>query len=134
MKKYEKMISVLLIIFITVVSISNFAYAAGDADKKQAAGTGIPGVISGLTNPTKTVETTSLTNMGAQIVAVVQTIGIVVAVVILLVLGIKYMVGSAEEKAEYKKTMIPYLVGAVLIFAATTLVNVVYQMANSINA
>ena len=36
------------------------------------------------------------------------------------------MVGSAEEKAEYKKTMIPYLVGAICIFAASTIANVVY--------
>ena len=62
-----------------------------------------------------------------------QTVGIVVAVVILLILGIKYMIGSAEEKAEYKKTMIPYLVGAILIFASTTIVNVVYNMANAFN-
>jgi len=43
------------------------------------------------------------------------------------------MMGSAEEKAEYKKTMIPYVVGAVLIFASTTIVNIVYQLANSLN-
>ena len=55
-----------------------------------------------------------------------------VAVVILLVLGIKYMMGSAEEKAEYKKSMIPYIVGAVLIFASTTIVGVVYDMANAL--
>lgn len=62
-----------------------------------------------------------------------QTVGIVVAVVILLILGIKYMIGSAEEKAEYKKTMIPYIVGAILIFASTTIVNVVYNMADAFN-
>ena len=38
-----------------------------------------------------------------------------------------------EEKAENKKTMIPYLVGAILIFASTTIVNVVYNIANSFN-
>ncbi|MEI3401230.1 MAG: hypothetical protein V8R51_02250 [Clostridia bacterium] len=45
-----------------------------------------------------------------------QTVGIVLSVVILIILGIKYMMGSAEEKAEYKKTMIPYLIGAVSVF------------------
>ena len=37
------------------------------------------------------------------------------------------MMGSAEEKAEYKKTMIPYLVGAILVFAASTIANFVYN-------
>ena len=37
------------------------------------------------------------------------------------------MMGSAEEKAEYKKTMMPYIVGAALIFAASALAQVIYQ-------
>ena len=57
----------------------------------------------------------------------IQTIGEKI-----MVLGIKYMMGSAEEKAEYKKTMIPYLVGAILIFAATTIANVIYNFANGL--
>ena len=53
--------------------------------------------------------------------------GIIVAIIVLLVLGIKYMMGSAAEKAEYKKTMIPYIVGAALIFAASVFANVIYE-------
>ena len=46
-----------------------------------------------------------------------------------MVIGIKYMMGSAEEKAEYKKTMIPYLIGAVLLFAAVNLATYIYGIA-----
>ena len=42
------------------------------------------------------------------------------------------MMGSASEKAEYKKTMIPYLVGAVLIFGASAIAKVVVQLAGTI--
>ena len=70
----------------------------------------------------------SVKGIGGSILGVLQVVGIVLSVIILVVIGIKYMMGSAEEKAEYKKTMIPYLVGAVLIFAGTTIVNVVYQV------
>ena len=63
---------------------------------------------------------------------ILQTVGVVAAVVILMVLGIKYMMGSAEEKAEYKKTMIPYIVGAILIFGASTIANMVYNFANGL--
>ena len=73
-------------------------------------------------------------DLGGKLMGVLQTVGVVVAVIILIVLGIKYMMGSAEEKAEYKKTMIPYLVGAILIFAASTIANVVYQFATSLKA
>ena len=77
--------------------------------------------------------TSSITTVGTKIMGIINTIGVVVAVVVLMVLGIKYMMGSAQEKAEYKKTMIPYVIGAVFIFAAATIANMVYNFANGLN-
>ena len=77
---------------------------------------------------------TQITSVGGKIVGIIQVIGIVIAVVVIMVVGIKYMMGSVEEKAEYKKTMMPYIIGAVLIFAGSTLANVVYQFATGIGA
>ena len=79
-------------------------------------------------------STTGITNVGKNIVSIITTIGIIVAVIVLLILGIKYMMGSASEKAEYKKTMIPYLVGAVLIFGASAIAKAVVSMSQSITA
>lgn len=123
MKKSVKMISMALIILTILCSITTIVLGAKDLSQS----------IKDLGN-TEAQGTASVMNVGGMVVAIVQTVGIVVAVVVLLVLGIKYMMGSAEEKAEYKKTMIPYIVGAVLIFAATTIVNVVYNMANGLNS
>lgn len=75
-----------------------------------------------------TVTDTTITDLGKKIIGVLQTVGIVLSVVILVVLGLKYMMGSAEEKADYKKTMIPYLVGAFCIFLAPTIANMVYNL------
>ena len=68
-----------------------------------------------------------LKNMAEKIIGVLQVIGVAVAVIILAVLGIKYMLGSAEEKAEYKKAFMPYIIGAALVFMAPTLANIVYS-------
>lgn len=76
--------------------------------------------------------TTDIQTVGQKIMGIISTIAVVVAVIVLMVLGIKYMMGSAEEKAEYKKTMIPYLVGAILVFAAVPIANMVYNFANGI--
>ena len=73
-----------------------------------------------------------LTSLGGKIVGIIQVVGTIVAVIVIMVVGIKYMMGSVEEKAEYKKTMMPYIIGAVLIFAGSTLANVVYQFASGI--
>lgn len=69
---------------------------------------------------------TGIATVGKKIVGVLQTVGIVLSVIILIVLGIKYMMGSAEEKADYKKSMMPYIVGAALIFSASAFAQVIY--------
>lgn len=73
-----------------------------------------------------------VTNLGNTILGIIQVIGTIAAVGILMVLGIKYMMGSTEEKAEYKKTMLPYIIGAVLLFAAVNIAGVVANMANNV--
>ena len=47
-------------------------------------------------------------------------------------LGIKYMMGSASEKAEYKKTMIPYVVGVVLLFSAAIIVQIIQSTTTTV--
>ncbi len=118
MKKTSKLIVALLII-LSIVMISVSSFADGLTPSSFSYGT---------------VENTdTVIGLGSQIIGVVRTVGILVAVVILLILGIKYMVGSAEEKADYKKSMIPYLVGAVLIFAASTIAGLVFDMATALD-
>ena len=122
MKKQVKIISALLIIVTILATLSSVVLAAPD----------LSGKIDEIAQGNDSVATDKVVNLGKTIVTIMQTIGIVVAVVVLLVLGIKYMMGSAEEKAEYKKTMIPYLVGAILIFAASNLASMIYGFASTV--
>lgn len=69
--------------------------------------------------------TNSMSKIGGTIINFITNAAMILAVVVIAVLGVKYMIGSAEEKAEYKKSMMPYLVGAVLVFGATTIAKVV---------
>lgn len=66
------------------------------------------------------------------IVQFVTGIGMAVSVITLMALGIKYMVGSVEERAEYKKSMIPYLIGAFLVFGISGVLNIIIQFTNEI--
>lgn len=116
MKKTVKVMSIILlaVMFLTVAAtmvnaVDNISGIITDVGKGNYSGT-------------------EVTTTGKKIVGIVQVVGIVVAVVVILVIGIKYLVGSAEQKAEYKKTMIPYIVGAVLVFAGSTIVNVIYNV------
>ncbi len=74
------------------------------------------------------VSSDAMDAFGSKIVGIIRAAGIIISVVMLMVLGIKYMMGSAEEKAEYKKSMMPYLVGAVLLFAASTIAGFIFDL------
>lgn len=80
---------------------------------------------------TTTVDSEGVSSMAGRVLGALQIIGVALAVIILAILGIKYMLGSAEEKAEYKKAFVPYLIGAALVFMAPTLANIVYSFFSS---
>lgn len=66
------------------------------------------------------------------IIGAIKTAGIAMAVITLAILGIKYMAASVNERAEYKKTMIPYLIGATLVVAITQLLSVLIEIVTNI--
>lgn len=115
MKKVVKILPILMVV-ITVLMTCNSVFATI---------AGVP--ISPNTNSANTVA-----GIGNSVLGIIQVVGTVIAVGVLMVIGIKYMMGSAEEKAEYKKTMLPYLIGAVILFAAVNIAGYVVTMANSI--
>lgn len=67
------------------------------------------------------------------LIGYINVIGVVISVIVLIVIGIKYLLGSVEEKAEYKKTMMGYLIGALLLFSTTTIANILYNIGISIS-
>lgn len=77
-----------------------------------------------------TINTNSIDKFGQNIVKIISTVGSIVSVIVLIVLGIKYMMGSAEEKAEYKKTLLPYIIGAVLVFAASSIASIIFEFSS----
>ena len=115
-----KVLTTVISIVVMILMLGSVVFAANET-------TPTPGSINA-----NYAGTGKITELGGSIMGIIRTIGVVVAVIILMVLGIKYMMGSAEEKAEYKKTMIPYIIGAVLLFGATTIAGMVYEFADKI--
>lgn len=133
MKVISKILIVLLISSMTLLTISTISYGAPITAETDAGG----GKASTGYSPEKFgkhIITTgegfdSVEDVGGKVVGVIQVVGTIVSIAMLVVIGIKYMLGSAEAKAEYKKTLFPYLVGAILIFAATNLTQAIYNWA-----
>ena len=76
-------------------------------------------------------STTALNSIGAGILQYLAIIGSGLSIIFLIILGIKYMMGSVEEKATYKKTLVPYVIGASLVFGASSIAGIVFGMFNN---
>ena len=108
----KKIIRILLIVIILMTLFATISYGYGVKD------------LTGSQADLGDLKTT-----GNSIIKVISTIGVAVSVVALVALGIKYMMGSVEERAEYKKTLLPYVIGAILVFAASTIAQIIYDIA-----
>ena len=73
-------------------------------------------------------------NKAKIIVSVLRTVGIIVAVAGIIVLGIKYIFGSVEERADYKKSMKPYLIGFIMLFTISTIATIIYDFSSALNS
>lgn len=77
-------------------------------------------------------EDQKLVDIGNKIIGPIQVIGSIASVIAIVIIGIRYMVGSLEEKAQYKELLMPYLIGAILVFGITNLVAIIYNIATQI--
>lgn len=118
MKKTVKIINVLLIIAMVTLVFSTFVFAD---DVK-------PGDFTGIGTGT---DVGAVKEIGNKVIGLIRTVGTIISVGVLVVLGIKYMTASPEGKADYKSTMIPYLVGAIIVFAATWIATAIYDFATT---
>ena len=64
-------------------------------------------------------------------IAIMQVIGVSVAVVMLVFVAIKYMTSAPNDRAEVKKHMIPYVIGAVFIFGSVGIVQLIKAFAQN---
>ena len=119
MKKVSKVIAFLMVVLM-VISTMSTVFAAPDPSKYDGSGAN--------------VNTSGIEGLGQNIITIITTVGSIASVVVLVVLGIKYMMGSAEEKAEYKKTLLPYIIGAAFVFASSTIASIIFSFANGMTA
>lgn len=66
------------------------------------------------------------------ILGFIQFVGYAIAVGMLIYVGIKYVMASADEKANLKNAMIRYVIGAVLIAGATSIAVWVFALGKAV--
>lgn len=60
-----------------------------------------------------------------RVIRVLRNIAVIASVIVLSITGLKYMLGSVEEKSEYKKTMVPIVIGCILVCSISTILTAI---------
>ena len=115
MKKYKKLLINVMAIFIIVFNlfIPN-AYAGPLQDIMNRA----EGFVNNGENGGNVINNDALKEGSNTLYNVLLVIGIAVAFIWGIVLGIQFITGSLGEKADVKKNLIVYIIGCIIIFGA----------------
>lgn len=130
--KTKKIVTIILIFLLFLLQLTPSVQARPVAQEPGMGGGHVDTGTSPIDNPNSfkpggitDEDSDVITEKAGNIVGIIVTVGVVASAITLLVLGIKYMLGSASEKAEYKKSMLPYIIGAFLLFSASIIVNII---------
>lgn len=117
MKKMAKVFGVILCVGV-MLSFS-YVFAAKDYTKPVDPNAGND-VITGVTGLTDKIWATAIT--------IVQTL----AIGCVVFAGVRYMYASADKKADIKKGMMYLAIGAIFVFATTTVMKFIYNAGSSL--
>lgn len=117
-KRIKIFLSVMTIIFLFQLIVAPNISFAEDDEKKVSIGDIVSQGDSFVSEGKILIDQEKLNESQSQIFNILLAIGVVLTVVVGGYLGIKFMMASAEDKAKIKETMIPYVLGCVVIYGA----------------
>lgn len=78
-----------------------------------------------------TIDETKIQEVSSSTYNILLGIGVAIAVIIGSILGIKFMIGSTEDKAQIKESLIPFIIGCIVVFGAFAIWKVVITIGNN---
>lgn len=114
--KTLKIVTTILMAIFTICAVSQVALAASASD-----------IAGGIKPDTDSVSTEPLQKMASKILGLIQIASVIFAVVLIAIFGFKFIMGSANEKADYQKSFIPLIVGVFVVFAASSIANLLFS-------
>ena len=76
--------------------------------------------------------TSNIQNPVQRIMGIVQYICYAAAIILIVILGVRFMVASPDGKAEIKKSAVIYVIGAFLVFAAGAIIGILNTTSNTV--
>lgn len=117
MKVLQHVLIILLVaMLIFAVLPVNFSNAADRYDPKSAINK-----MDGTQATINDSDVTPFTKLGDTILTFLQIVSGIAAVIMIAVSGFRYIVETPEVKGEIKKTMLPIVIGIILVFFAVSI-------------
>ena len=67
------------------------------------------------------------------VITLVRVVAVGTAIIMILVLGMKYMVSAPGDRADIKKHLIAYVIGAFIVFGSATILKILIDLAEKFN-
>lgn len=139
MKILEYLLKILVIIFILqIIILPTYSNAASFWQEIFSSGDKFiqNGKNQAITNNAQTggtmLKDEEIRDANSDIFNALLSVGIVLTVLVGGVLGVKFMIASAEDKAKIKESMIPYVIGCVIIYGAFGIWKIVITILNNL--
>lgn len=107
---------------INIVQASNISDIIKGGDK----------FIDSAENNVSVLNETNLQDTSNILYGILLVLGISVAVLFASIMGIKFMIGSAEEKAQIKDALVPFIIGCIVVFGAFGLWKIFITIGNDL--
>ena len=116
----KKIISAIMV-FVVLFSFASFVYAAPVEESIPEGGAGFNAttIMNGATGLNDS------TGFVSGILGAIQWIGYAIALGMLIYIGIKYVMSSAQDKADLKNNLVRYIIGVVIIAGASTIFGII---------
>lgn len=119
----KNILKILILLFIfNIIMMSTNVYGMSDIifGGKKFLRIGEEGLQNELNDPNgiQSIDKSQLQKASGEVYNVFLVLGIAAAVIVGMVMGIKFITGSIDEKADVKNSLIPYVAGCVVVFGA----------------
>ena len=125
MKTIVKIIPILIILLIIPICFPCTTYAMSEIISQGDDFIGQGG--------TDTINKDALNTTSKYIYNVLFTIAVVIAFAVGIIIGIQFIMGSVDEKAKIKETLVPYVIGVCIIFGAFTIWKIVVTIGEQVS-
>lgn len=128
MKKILKNSVIILITILLAFAFVQPSFAVGETgEEAKAKGSNVADIVNNVTKNGTALDS-NINKVSATVINWIWAISIIISIIVLMVIGIQYIIGGTQAKADYKKSLIPVVVGIVLIVFATTIVKFLFGM------